>query len=400
MSYNLVIWKGPATADADRTWARLRDNEPVDGLEPLERDVVFQAFESVFDNDVERQESGSMAGPDFDVLVADNRPYAQICCAWSVLETERGARVLGEILQVADRLGARVFDPQTSSPPADPTIRAIRAALERLGTATVEEHAKPDEDRAQSFARVDRWRVAGYDNITDSLHALYLREAGAGTSSRHAYHPSRLADVTCDYVRLVQTVFPFEIVVASGGGRAGDGTACTFGTRVMGIVDGIAGFIGSPRNTLEEEDGVAFGRWTGVEFCTTGPLASRRGSTTDLSEVVARAAVGALAAAHEGRTRPLRDWLVLMASLDAGGLAAEELFAPEVPEANVVARAFEGNESGAVMPIWTQRANGSSRVEARLRLPDAARFELKLVTLDRSAPQRHRLAPPLGPGAT
>lgn len=399
MSYDLVFWKGSAHEAPDRIWARLTGGETVEGIEPLLAGEVMDAFQIVFGSDVKLDEDRTMLGPGFELRVSDGDAYAQICCSWALPASDQGYAVLSKIRRAGERLGATVFDPQTAETPVDAAIQPASAELARLGEARIVEHSRSGEDRAQSFGRLEVWRVAGLQNESKGIHSLFLQAAGDGISSRHASHPSHLSDVVCDYARLVQSVLPFDVLVACGRGRARDGTICSFGNRVLAIVDGRAGFLGSPRNTLIQEDGATIGHWTNVQLSPTGPLASPRGPTLDLTDVVARAARDALSAAHEGRTRPLRDWMVLMASIDCDGLAVEELFASEVPPGEGVARSFEAFDSGAIMPLWSQRQFGAVRIEARLRLPESGGFALRLITQDRQAPQRHRLAPPVGPSS-
>lgn len=272
----------------------------------------------------------------------------------------------------------------------------IEALLSELGLPRRVE-LPATADRARSFGCVDRWRISGGEGASAQLHTWFLQQAGTAISRAHSFHPSNLTGVVCDYARLVQAVFPFEIVIAAGRGTAKDGTGCGFGARSIGIVDGRCGLLGSPTNTSSTEHGTSVSTWSAVQLSPGGASASRRAPPIDLTEVVAAAARRALAASQAGDTRLLREWLVLMTALDSSGLAAEELFASEAPKGADFAQAFEAFDSGAIMPVWSQRAFGSFAVEARLRLPDRGGFTFKLLTRDREAPQRHRLEPPLGP---
>jgi hypothetical protein len=392
MSYDLVLWRGANEAQ-NLTWARLRDGETVAGLAPFSASEVRAAFERVFGADL-RVAGQDVLGHGFELRVGDDKPYLQICCAWGSAQSEEGRAVLEGLRRVAEVLGATVFDPQTATAPSDPGLVPIPAELPPEAQRRPVDHAQAGEDRAQSFARVELWEAT--DSPGEGVHALYLRNTGDGKSREHAYHPKNLAGVQCRYARLVQTVFPFDIVVASGTGESAEGTRTTFGNRVLALNDGKAGFLESPVSTTAREDGEVVSCWSRVRWAATGPLATRRGPTVDLTGAFDDAARRALAAAQAGNTRPLRDWMVLLAALDAEGRAAEELLAMEVPAGPDVARAFEAFDSGAQMPVWCQRQSGTFRLEARLRLPEAGGFTFKLIPRDKAAAQRHTLEPPLG----
>jgi hypothetical protein len=393
MSYDLVFWRGTPREDPDLVWARLREAEPVEGIDLLAPVEVRQAFRTIFGGRVKVADS-ELLGPGFEVTVARVEPFVTVRCAWSLLESDDGEAVLTEIERVGALLGATVFDPQRAAAPVDPTIRPVAAGLDQLGPPRRAVHARPNENRAQSFATVDHWRIHGRDDGGKSLHSLFLRQADDAMSPRHAYRSDRLSDIVCDYVRLVQTVFPFEVLAAHGSGRASDGVGVGFSSRLLGIVDGKLGFLTSPRNTLVEDDGAWVTCWTGMEWAPTGPVAARRGPSLDLTEIVDRAAREAFAQARRGRTRALRDWIVLMTAIDRDGIAAEELFAPEAPPtARGGGRAFELSDAGAAMPVWVATPDW---VEARLHLPSPGGFELRLLRLPGRAPARHRFDPPLG----
>ncbi len=396
MSYDLIMWKKGPAAEASLVWAQLREGEVVEGLAPLTAAEVVGAFQAIFGDAVKIGDHGIM-GPHFELHGLDG-PYVQVCCSWTLAGSDTSPNVLSKIHRVGARLGACVFDPQTSADaPVDPALESKVADLAELGPARRVVHSLAGEDRAQSFGRVDRWQVRGRDGSKAAIHSLFLGAAGGGISSKHGSHPANLTDVVCDYARLVQSVLPFEVLVASGRGRTKDGMTRPLSNQLFAVVDGRVGFLGSPRNTLVTEDGETISCWTGIELSATGPLAARRGSVVDLTEVVAASARDALSRAHAGDTRPLREWMVLMVAIDTDGLAAEELFAAEVPETRDVGRAFEAFESGALMPVWSQRLAGCFNVEARLRLPEQGGFGLKLITTDRTALRRHELDPPLGP---
>lgn len=390
MSYDLVFWKGKPPLEPGAIWARLAAEEPVEGLAPFARDEVTKAFRAVFGKAMKVGDPpGTILGRGFELRVADGDKYLHVCCAWGLLESEEGRAVLARIGRVGENLGATQFDPQLAEATEEEGRAPVQGDLGDLGPARTIVHGTPGEDRAQSFGTVEAWSVPAGNG--SAIHALFLASAGESMSARHAYHPSRLAEVTCEYVRLVQGVLPFELVVACGGGRAADGCKVRFANRVLAAVGGKVGFIGPSASTLAKEDGRSVSLWTGVR------LTAPRAAAVDLTEVVVEAARKALAEAHVGRTRPLRDWLVLMVSIDSAGLAAEELLGAEVPGGGDVATGFEVFDSGAVMPVWSQRAAGVCTVEARLRLPEHGGFALKILNLGFGAAQRHTLPPPLGP---
>jgi hypothetical protein len=314
-------------------------------------------------------------------------------CSSRLLETPQGELILGQLREVASMLSATVFDPQTATAPTAADRPAVLVDLAELGPTRTVRHATEGEDRAQSFARIDTWSIdaeqAEVGPAALRIHGVYLAQAGDGMSRQHSFHPTKLRDVACRYARVVQSVLPFEIIVASGEGRADDGTTCSFGNRVLAVVDGKVGFLLPPQNTIaREEDGELVERWTALCFAPTGPLASRGTERSDLTAVVARAANAALVQAHTGNTRPLRDWLATMVTIAEDGLAAEELFADEAPAAKPDhASAFELYESGAAMPLWSGK-NGGCILEARLRIKDEARFALTIVVRDRDVPVR------------
>lgn len=387
MSYDLVFWRERAPQqDRADVWSRLSDGEAVESIEPLSQADVRAAFRAVFGKRL-APETDALAGPGFDARVDDR--CVVVTCAWSLLKSDEGREVLAELHRVAERLGAFVFDPQTAAAPVDAGRKPPPGELSAMGPAERIDRRTPGENRAQSFGVVDLWSIAGLEG--PSIHNLYIRGAGQHVSAKSSFHPSRLADVRCTYVRVVQDVFPFEIVYACGGGRSAEGTGVAFGQRVIGVVDGAVGFLGSPVSTLVREGKDIHSVWSGMQ------LAAPRVAAVDLTNRVDTAARRALEQAHAGDTRPLRDLIAHLVAIDSSGMAAEELFAPEVPPGDDVATAFEAFDSGAVMPLWSQRAGGACTVEARLRLPDSGGFTLKIVNRGFGAPQRHAFAPPLGP---
>jgi len=395
VSYDIVLWGGTSSENPNEIWACLGDGEPVAGIAPLAPADVVQAFKGAFGEKV-RVSDGRLEGPGFELALAENAPYLQVCCAWSLLKSEEGRQVLARIESAAKLLGAHVFDPQLATRPRTEKP-AARGDLSQLGAGRTVSYAKPGEDRAQSFARVELFEVHGPGD-RGSAQAAFLESAGGIYSARDDRHPSQLADIVCEYVHLVQDVLPFELFVAHGHGRKKDGALSSFGGRILGVVDGAFGFVGSSVSTRGEPEGEALTSvWSALEFSTTGPFASRRGATTDLTPVVANAARDALEAAQRGHTRRLRDWMVLLASFDTGGRGTEELLRGDVP-ASAHASAFEAFDSGAVMPIWAQFPGGGAfHVEARLRLTERRdTFALKLVRTDMHAPMRHQLPYPLG----
>jgi hypothetical protein len=299
--------------------------------------------------------------------------------------------ILGQLREVASMLSATVFDPQTATAPTTADRPAVEVDLAELGPTRTVRHATAGEDRAQSFARIDTWSIDAEQTEVGpaalQIHRVYLAQAGDGMSRQHSFHPSKLRDVACRYARIVQSVLPFEIIVASGEGRADDGTICNFANRVLAVVEGKVGFVLPPENTLVREDGELVARWTALCFAPTGPLASRGSERTDLTATVAHAVNAALVQAHAGHTRPLRDWLATMVTIAEDGLASEELFANEAPAKPDHAAAFELYESGAAMPLWSGK-NGGCILEARLRIRDEARFALTFVVRDRDVPVR------------
>jgi hypothetical protein len=374
-------------------WARLSEGDPVEGIEPFAFTEVASAFRTVFGSAMQIDaEATWIAGPGFE-LRGTPEPFLYVRCSWRLLETPEGEMILAHLREVAALLSATVFDPQTATvPPADRP--AVTVDLAELGPTRTVRHATAGEDRAQSFAQIDTWSVdaeAG-DVGTAALriHQVYLAQAGDGVSRQHSLHPTRLRDVACRYARVVQSALPFEIIVASGEGRADDGTTRHFGSRVLAVVDGKIGFLTPPESTRvaeAHEGGEVVERWTALCFSPTGPLASRSAERTDLTALVARSANAALVDAQAGNTRPLRDWIATMVSIAEDGLAAEELFAGEAPAGKDQAPAFELYESGAAMPLWSGK-NGGCVLEARLRVRDEEHFALTIVVRDRDVPVR------------
>lgn len=392
MSYDLVFWAGFPREEPNVVWARLTDGEVVDGIEPFAFDEVATAFRDVFGSElVIDPETVSIAGRGFELRMSSD-PYLYVCCSWSIVKTPEGETVLGQLRQVATALSATVFDPQTAIPPRHTDHPAVMVDLAELGPVREVQHAIEGEDRAQSFGRLETWSVDAREPTevgaaAQRIHEVYLAQAGDGINRQHALHPTRLFDVACRYARVVQSVLPFEVIVASGEGRARDGTTSQFGNRVLGVDQGKVGFLLPPASTVVREDGQLLDRWTGLFLSSTGPLASRRAEPTDLTAPVTHAATAALAKAHAGDTRPLRNLLAVLVTITQDGYAAEELFAGEAPVGSDYARAFEAYESGAAMPLWTGR-NGGCLLEARLRLLDDDRFALTMLVRDHNAPLR------------
>ncbi|MDB4993587.1 MAG: hypothetical protein JWM74_1019 [Myxococcaceae bacterium] len=371
-------------------WARLTEGEAVEGIEPFAFAEVASAFRAVFGSAmVIDAEATSIEGPGFE-LQGTSEPYLYVRCSFRLLETPQGEMILGQLREVASMLSATVFDPQTASAPTA-NRPAVEVDLAELGPTRTVRHAADGEDRAQSFARIDTWSVDAESGELGAaalrIHGVYLAQAGDGMSRQHSFHPTKLRDVACRYARVVQSALPFEIIVASGEGRADDGATVTFGNRVLAVVDGKIGFLLPPHSTLVREDGELVERWTAICFAPTGPLASRGGERTELTAIVARAANAALALAHGGNTRPLRDWLATMVTIAEDGLASEELFAGECAARGDQAAAFELYESGAAMPLWSGK-NGGCVLEARLRIRDEDHFALTIVIRDRDVPTR------------
>ncbi len=395
MSYDLVLWGGTSPEAANETWTRLRDGERVDGITPLAPVDLVRAFTGVFGTEVQEAD-GALRGPGFELRLENGAPCVQITCSWALPRSDDGRGVLARIEDAARRLGAHVFDPQLATAPV--THRpAAHGDLAQLGPGRVVSYARPGDPRAQSFAQVERFEVRGHGE-PGSAQAMVLEDAGGIYSARDERHPLRLTDVVCHYVRFVQDAFPFELFVVHGHGRQADGSPTRFPSRILGIVDGAFGFLGSPVSTHgEREAGAITSVWSGLRFSTTGPAASRQGSTRDLTPVITGVARAALEAAQGGTTRSIRDWMVLLASLDTDGRGTEELLREDTPATGEHARAFEAFDSGAVMPIWAQFPGGGAfHVEARLRLLDRGGFTLTLVRTDMNAPVRHALPPPLG----
>ncbi|MFZ5442957.1 MAG: hypothetical protein ACOZQL_23325 [Myxococcota bacterium] len=240
-------------------------------------------------------------------------------------------------------------------------------------------------ERAQSFTVRRAWAHEGAAP-RDALHALFLADADARLARGHSSRSHHLVTLRCDFATLEQSVFPFELVVASGRGEVRDGSTVRFATRVLAVLDGAPGLLASPERTLVTEDGVSLSRWTRVQL--EGGAAPR-----DVTALFARAGLDALEAAHAGDPSRWRHWLVLMAMLDTQGLPVEELLEADVPADEEVRRA-ECFESGGVMPVWSQRAAGAFRLEVRAVVPDERRFTVRLITKDRSAGQRHQLPAP------
>jgi hypothetical protein len=312
--------------------------------------------------------------------------YLHVLCNWGLLKSSQGREILANLHHAARKLDATVFNPQLAEPIVEEGREAPRGALDDLGPGRRVVHAKPDEDRAQSFGVVDTWSVS--KGSTAAVHAFHVAAIADGFSARHSYHPKNLAELACEYVRIVQDVLPFEMVAAGAVGRAADGGRVGFGNRVFAILEGriwTAALVGDP--VAKAEDRSLTSVW----------LNAPRVASVDATPLVDAAARKALALAHEGRTRPLRDWMALMVSLHASGHAVEELFAHEVAPGDDVATAFEAFDSGAVMPVWSQRMSGACFAEVRLRLPERGSFALKVIDRGFGAPQRHTFAPPLGP---
>lgn len=395
MSYDIVLWGGTSSEDPNEIWARLCGGERVDGITPLAAADLVREFTSAFGAKV-RVHDGVLEGPGFELGLEEGALYVQISCAWTLLESDAGHRVLAHIEDAAKRLGAHVFNPQLATRPAT-AKPAARGDLAQLGAGRVVSYARPGDDRAQSFAKVEIFEVRGHGE-PGGAQSIFLDSAGGIYSARDDRHPTRLTDVVCQYVRLVQDALPFELFVVHGQGRQQDGSPSTFGSRILSIFDGAFGFVDSPRSTHgAPEDGAITSIWSGLQFSTTGPTASRLGPTTDLTAIVAKAARDALEAAQRGDTRRLRDWMVLLASIDTDGRGTEELRREDMPATGEHACAFEVFDAGAVMPIWAQfLGSGAFHVEARLRLPEPGGFTMKLVRTDTNAPVRHKLPYPLG----
>jgi hypothetical protein len=392
----------------------LAAGEPIEGHRPFSAAEVIEAFSSVFESAI-TVGGNQILGTGFETTVSDGRPYVQVACSWKLGATPEREFLEARFRRVATRLRAILFDPQVSRTPgarkiAETPGRArdapaksrpandVPGPLAELGTPTSEDHFRLDEDRAQSFGRIQRWLITGLDEGTGAIHSAFLRESGKGLHPNHEYQPKHLTDVVCHYVRLVQSVLPFDILVASGSGRAKDGAFKPFSNRVIGIVDGKVGMLGSLHNTLVKDGDLTISRWTQVVLAEASSTLKLPTVVATLTEVVATAARDAHQAALRGQTRPLRDWLALMVAVDSGGMATEELLPSEVPSDQDGARGFRVLDSGAIMPLWTQRPFAAFRVEASLSLAERGRFELDITPRDRRAARRHRFDPPLGTG--
>jgi hypothetical protein len=407
VSYDFVLWRVPAESATGETFRMLASGETVEGLKPFTAAEVVDAFSEVFGADVTVSPKQRILGPSFETLVSDGDRYVQIGCSWKVAQSPERESLEGKLGRVARKLGASLFNPQDVAPvksasPKPPgklsanEITTIDDLLVGLGTPKRERYSRADEDRAQSFACVDRWRVSGLDWEGTGLHAMFVRDAGHRKSVQDQFHPTRLTGLVCDYARLVQSVLPVEMIAANGGGQAKDGVGYTFPARVIGIINGQVGFVTSPHSTLLREDDVVMNKWTDVILAppNSGPRDS--GSPAVLTEAFDAAARSAFAAARAGDTRRLRDWIVLMCAVSTNGLAAEELLPGEVPPGDSGAPAFQLLEDGAVMPVWSCRDSASFRVQAELDLSGRRGFVLKIIPRDRSSPRRHDLGPPLG----
>src|SRR5262249_46209754 len=135
------------------------------------------------------------------------------------------------------------------------------------------------DDRAQSFVHVESWRIEGPDDGSSGIHSLFLRQAGEGVSKDHLFHPDRLRQLACHYVPLVQSLFPFDLLIAYGSGRARDGGAYGLHNRVLAIVDGKVGFLRLRRARFDPLSGAMAGAWTNLEWSSTGPTAPGQGPT-------------------------------------------------------------------------------------------------------------------------
>src|SRR5262245_58873918 len=212
MSYELVLWRSATDEDPDPDllWPPPPPREEaVPGVVPLTFAEVREAFVDVFGSRVEI-DNDRLCGPGFELTVAPVQSYLTITMASSLLDSHAGQQVHVDIALVAARLGARFFNPRADPAPVDATIRAAEADLEQLGEPVRAEDAGRDVDRAQSFARFAIWRIEGPDDGSRSIHSLFLRQASDGVSPGLFFHPSRLTRLSCEYVRLVQSVFPFE----------------------------------------------------------------------------------------------------------------------------------------------------------------------------------------------
>jgi hypothetical protein len=384
MSYDLILWRGPGGDDESNTWRRLARGEHVASVASLTAAEVKRAFRLVFGADVEIGVE-RIVGPAFALSLQELSPYLHICCPWSVAGPDSDCSTLDAIARVASALRAHCYNPQLAPPASSEVLELPIVELAELGESRSFEYEVAGEDRAQSFAQIETWRVIGLEGA--ALHRFFVAQEGARARL------SGVRQIVCDYVRLTQPLLPLEILLARCRIQMENGSQSSSGPRLLGIVQGRAGYLKASQGTMVSEYDGTFARWTGVTLSPNGPASDSKGAAIDLSKTFHDAAWAAMTAAREGQTRPLRDFMVTMTALDAGGLA-EELFDAEIPAGEAMVHAFEMRGAHAALPVWSQQAGGIA-CEARLEVIGGFTFEL---AQRRPAKPRHAFAPPLAVG--
>lgn len=132
MSYDLMFWRESGAHDPGETWEALARSETPSWLAPLSVDEVRRAFDARFGTRVafEPTDRGvRVLGPGFEVVVEDGAHHLHVTCAWGLLETREGARVLAELRHTGCvLLGCTCFNPQVETSRLAP--RAPRPAVD------------------------------------------------------------------------------------------------------------------------------------------------------------------------------------------------------------------------------------------------------------------------------
>jgi len=164
MSYDLIFWKGHADAlsakGPAKIFEQLHQNEPVDGVVELSTQEVGDAIQTVFPHaTVERdQEATRIAGPWFEVAVAEPCRYLHVTCSWAILERPEGWMTMARLRAgLCEGLGCSTYNPQVDthrqpmgqgdiqSPLIDPAVLASDADTIEVKTSQAL-HGEPSEE--------------------------------------------------------------------------------------------------------------------------------------------------------------------------------------------------------------------------------------------------------------
>lgn len=114
MSYDLIFWRGTTTDAPKDVLQRFSRLEPVDGIIPLHKDEVIEAFRSAFQGGIEIKSrlsgGGIIYGPMFELELYEQLNFIWVTCSWEILKQPQ----LLQKLTIAGycRLGCHMYNPQ------------------------------------------------------------------------------------------------------------------------------------------------------------------------------------------------------------------------------------------------------------------------------------------------